>query len=139
MSGPLLDRIDLQVLVRPVPLGLLRDDAPSETSAQMRARVVAARERQARRLAPFGIRCNAEMSSTVMRRTCRLDSTAEDKLFDLVYRDGTYTARSVDRLIKCARTVADLDASTPITADHLSEAASFRHVDPTADLVSAVA
>ena len=139
LSGPLLDRIDLQVLVLPVPLAKLRDDAPSETSDQMRARVVLARERQQRRLGPFGLRCNAEMSSTVMRRTCRLDDAAEDKLFELVHRDGTYTARSVDRLIKCARTIADLDGSTPILADHLTEAASFRNVDPTADLVSAVA
>ncbi len=138
MSGPLLDRIDLQVHVLPVPLATLREEAPGESSEQMRARVIAARERQQARLAAFGLRCNAEMNGAVLRATCRLSASAEDELFALVRR-GTYTARSIDRLIKCARTIADLDGSDAISVDGLAEAASFRNIDPTADLLSAAA
>ncbi len=130
MSGPLLDRIDLQVHVLPVPLATLRTYEPGESSAAIRARVVAARERQQARLAPFGATCNAEMTSRVMRATCRLDEVAERHLARIVERDGRYTARSIDRLIKCARTVADLEGDGEITADHLELVAGFRSANP---------
>jgi len=126
MSGPLLDRIDLQVHVDPVPLATLRDTEPGESSAAIRERVLVARERQQVRLAPFGIGCNAEMSSRVMRATCRLDDETENHLASIVRKDGKYTARSIDRLIKCARTVADLDGSDEVLPRHLDDVADLR-------------
>jgi magnesium chelatase family protein len=128
MSGPLLDRIDLQVHVNPVTLETLRDSAPGERSAAIRGRVVAARERQQHRLARFRIGCNAEMTSRIMRLTCKLDDRTERHLATIVRVDGKYTARSIDRLIKCARTVADLDGSDRIQPNHLDHVASFRDV-----------
>ena len=139
LSGPLLDRIDLQVYVRPVPLAELRAATPGESSAQIRARVAAARDRQLARLRPWSLRCNAEMPSAVLRATCRLDGLGERTLADLVERRKSFTARSIDRLIKVARTVADLIGQDDIDAGCLLEAAAFRDVDPTADLVSQVA
>ena len=139
LSGPLLDRIDLQVYVRPVPLRELRATEPGETSAAIRERVVAARDRQLARLRPWDLRCNAEMPSSVLRATCRLDGLGERTLADLVERRRSFTARSIDRLIKVARTVADLTGQDAIDAGCLLEAAAFRDVDPTADLVAEVA
>ena len=134
MSGPLLDRIDLQVHVQPVPLATLRTPPEGQTSAEIRERVTVARERQQARLTPFGITCNAEMTSRVMRATCRLNDTAELRLAELVARDNTYTARSIDRLIKCARTLADLEGHESILADHLEEIAGFRSAYPALEL-----
>ncbi|MBA2541896.1 MAG: YifB family Mg chelatase-like AAA ATPase [Deltaproteobacteria bacterium] len=139
MSGPLLDRIDLQVFVRPVPLAHLRDDQPAESSAAIRERVAAARRRQVARLAPWGLRCNAEMSSTVMRATCPLDQACEDTLEALVEERRSFTARSVDRLIKVSRTVADLAGKEHIDPACLSEAASFRDPDPQTDMLAGLA
>jgi magnesium chelatase family protein len=134
LSGPLLDRIDLQVYVRPVPLRELRSTEPGESSARIRERVAAARDRQLARLRPWNLRCNAEMTSAVLRATCRLDGLGERTLVDLVERRRTFTARSIDRLIKVARTVADLIGQDDIDAGCLLEAAAFRDVDPTADI-----
>jgi magnesium chelatase family protein len=134
LSGPLLDRIDLQVYVRPVPLRELRSTDPGESSARIRDRVAAARDRQLARLRPWDLRCNAEMTSAVLRATCRLDGLGERTLVDLVERRRSFTARSIDRLIKVARTVADLLGQDDIDAGCLLEAAAFRDVDPTADI-----
>lgn len=140
LSGPLLDRIDLQVQVQPITLGELRSIDPGEPSARMRDRVVAARERQRVRLAPFGINCNAEMSTSVMRATCELDGHTEAVLAEIVERRKTLTARSIDRLIKVSRTLADLDGSDEICASHLVDAAKFRTSDPLSDpILDAVA
>ena len=138
MSGPLLDRIDLQVYVQPVPLRELRRAEPGESSAAIRGRVAAARDRQLARLAPWNLRCNAEMSSSVMRATCRLDSVAERTLAQLVERRRSFTGRSVDRLIKVARTIADLLGQDELDAGCLLEAAAYRDVDPAADLAAQV-
>ena len=135
LSSPLLDRIDLQVYVQPVPLHELRSTTTGECSAAIRERVIAARQRQHARLAPWGLRCNAEMTNAVLRATCRLDASAETELVDLVEKRRTYTARSVDRLIKVARTIADLCGQDEIDAGALREAASYRDVDPTADFL----
>jgi magnesium chelatase family protein len=134
LSGPLLDRIDLQVYVQPVPLHELRAIEPGEPSAAIRARVVAARDRQLARLRPWNLRCNAEMSSAVQRATCKLDSLGERTLADLVERRKSFTARGIDRLIRVARTIADLIDQDDIDAGCLLEAAAYRDVDPTADL-----
>jgi magnesium chelatase family protein len=135
LSGPLLDRIDLQVYVQPVPLHELRRIEPGEPSAAIRDRVAAARDRQLARLRTWNLRCNAEMPSAVMRATCKLDSLGERTLARLVEQRRSFTARSVDRLIKVARTIADLMGQDDIDAGCLEEAASFRDVDPTAHLV----
>ena len=139
MSGPLLDRIDLHVFVQPLKLAELRQSEPSESSAAIRARVVAARERQLERLQPWGIHCNAEMSSAVMRATCRLDAAGESALQKLVEEKRSFTARSIDRLIKVARTVADLNGKADIDVTCLDEAANFRDVDPSIAIAQALA
>jgi magnesium chelatase family protein len=138
LSGPLLDRIDLQVHVQPVPLHELRRAEPGEPSAAIRERVVAARDRQLARLRPWRLRCNAEMPSAVLRATCKLDALGERTLADLVEQRCTLTARSIDRLIKVARTIADLLGQDDIDAGCLLEAASYRDTDPAADLVPQV-
>jgi magnesium chelatase family protein len=139
LSGPLLDRIDLHVYVQPVALRELRRAEPGESSAPIRERVVAARDRQLARLRPWSLRCNAEMPSAVLRATCKLDSLGERTLAQLVEQRRTFTARSVDRLIKVARTIADLMGQDDIDAGCLLEAAAFRDTDPSTDLVSQVA
>jgi magnesium chelatase family protein len=139
LSGPLLDRIDLQIFVRPVALADLRAAQPAEPSAAIRARVVAARDRQRARLRPWGLHSNAEMTSAVMRATCRLDAAGERALAEIVAARRSFTARSVDRLLRVARTIADLLGEDDIDADSLREAASYRDVDPVADLMPQVA
>jgi magnesium chelatase family protein len=136
LSGPILDRIDLQVHVPNVTLDEMRSAEPGESSAQVRERVVAARARQARRLADYGLRCNAEMSSQALRETCPLTADAERALARLHARRGAMTGRAIDRLIKVARTIADLAAATAIDAGCIQEAASYRALDcePTTDL-----
>jgi magnesium chelatase family protein len=134
MSGPLLDRIDLQVYVLPVPIEQLRTEAPGESSSDIRARVAAARDRQRTRLRRWNLRCNAEMSTSVMRATCKLDALGEATLADLVRRGSTFTARSIDRLIKVARTIADLTDQDAIDAGCLREAAAYRDRNPAVDL-----
>ncbi len=136
LSGPLLDRIDLQVHVTAVPLDELRSTTPSEASAVMRERVIEARARQQARLAPYGLRCNAEMSSRVLRATCRLDDACEERLEFHVHRRRSFTGRSVDRFLKVARTIADLEAKPHIDADCIEQAARFRDVDPAAELIA---
>jgi magnesium chelatase family protein len=126
LSGPLLDRIDLHVFVRPVPLRELRRIDPGEPSLAMRERVVAARDRQRARLAAWGLRCNAEMTSAVMRATCPLDAACERTLAELVERRRAVSARSIDRLLKVARTIADLTERDAIEPGALLEAAAFR-------------
>ena len=135
LSGPLLDRIDLQVFVKPLTVDELRTEAPGESSSSIRERVVAARERQQHRLAPFGLRCNAEMTGAVLRATCRLDDAAEAELAHTVATRGTFTGRSIDRLLKVARTCADLTGLDDVDAGCIREAASYRDTDPTIDLI----
>jgi len=135
LSGPLLDRIDLQVYVQPVPLAVLRDPRPAESSSAIRERVVAARDRQRARLARFGLRCNAEMSAAVLREVCVLDDKCEAYLEHLVEGRRSLSARSIDRLIKVSRTIADLLGQDAIDVKILQEATDYRAVDPTADVI----
>ncbi|MFT3694772.1 MAG: YifB family Mg chelatase-like AAA ATPase [Kofleriaceae bacterium] len=133
LSGPLLDRIDLQVHVEPVELKKLRSPIAGESSSDIRERVVEARQRQRARLKKYRLHCNAEMNSRVLRLTCPLDSAGEAKLAQIVAEKQTLTARSIDRMIKVARTLADLDGDESIHPRHLDEAAKYRTSDPFVD------
>lgn len=129
LSGPLLDRIDLQVFVRNVALADLRRAEPGESSAAVRARVEGARELQRERLRPFGCSTNAEMSVRATRATCGLTPGAELTLAKLHRVRRGMTARTVDRLIKVARTIADLTGIDTIDSDCIREAAGYRALD----------
>ncbi len=129
VSGPILDRIDIQVRVGKVSLGEMRTDEPAECSAAIYARVEAARERQSQRFAGLGIHLNAEMPPKVTRRACRLTPDAERVLQRLFARRAGFTARTVDRVLRTARTIADLDGETDVGADAIHEASMYRALD----------
>jgi len=129
ISGPLLDRIDLHVEVPPVKFTEMRDGRPGESSAVVRERVEAAREVQRRRFAHKPrITCNARMGSNEMKQFCALDaSTAE--LLKHAMTDLNLSARAYDRVLRVARTIADLSGSEQILADHMGEAIQYRSLD----------
>jgi magnesium chelatase family protein len=129
LSGPLLDRMDLQILVPNVQLHDLRRDRPGESSAVIRSRVLAARARQAKRLAEYGCRTNAEMGPRATRETCQLTGQAEAALSRLHEIRRGMSARAVDRIIKVARTIADLDGGDDIDEGCILEAAGYRSLD----------
>lgn len=129
ISGPLLDRIDLQVEILPVGFDEIASAPPGESSAAIRARVVAARERQARRFAAEpGVYCNAQMTSRMLRTHCALDAECLAILRDAMTRLDM-SARAYDRILKVARTVADLDGAAEIGPAHIREAISYRTLD----------
>lgn len=130
LSGPLLDRIDLQVAVQPVTYEALasRGQQAEESSAAIRARVLAARDRQNARFAGSGVRCNADIPAARMADFCPLSDPARTML-EAAFRRLGLTARAHDRLLRVARTVADLQGADIIEAGHLAEALSYRAVD----------
>ena len=129
LSGPLMDRMDLQIFVQTVELVDLRSHQAAESSTHIRERVMRARALQHSRLARFGCRTNAEMSPAAMRATCRLTDTAESTLARLNEVRGGMTARSIDRLIRVGRTIADLLGRERIDEDCILEAAAYRALD----------
>ncbi len=129
LSGPLLDRMDLQIFVPNVQLQDLRSDAPGECSAAIRERVLQARERQTARLASYGCRTNAEMGPQATRETCVLQADAERALERLYEVRRGMSARAVDRIIKVSRTIADLTGQESIDAGCILEAAGYRSLD----------
>lgn len=129
VSGPLMDRIDLHVEVVPVSHEELACNKPVEKSAEIRKRVVKARERQKERfLNHFNIFCNAQMSSRMVRQHCVIDEAGQQLLKNAMDRLGL-SARAYDRILKVARTIADLDGCQHIGIEHLSEAINFRSLD----------
>jgi magnesium chelatase family protein len=129
ISGPLLDRIDMHVEVPAVPFREIAGDRTGETSDQIRQRVVAARRRQQQRFAGKPrITCNARMGSREIKTYCAL---APDiiELLRVAMTEMKLSARAYDRILKVARTIADLADSERITADHISEAVQFRSLD----------
>lgn len=129
ISGPLLDRIDLHVEVTPVPLSSLQRTHRVETSAEVRARVVAARALQSARFAETpNLFCNAHMRTADLHRHCGLD-TASTHLLNTAMKRLQLSARAYDRILKVSRTIADLDAASQIRAEHLAEAIQYRSLD----------
>ena len=128
LSGPLLDRIDIVVEVPAVHFEDLRARTEAEPSAEVKKRVDAAREVQHRRFGNRGQMCNARMGPEEMRRFCRLDDTSTE-LMKQAFEAMGLTARSYDRILKVARTVADLEGSEEIQAQHIAEAIQYRAVN----------
>lgn len=129
ISGPLLDRIDLHVEVPQVKFREISGDRTGETSAQIRARVVAARRAQQQRFAHKPkITCNARMATKEIKEFCALDETTK-QLLQNAMAEYNLSARAYDRILKVARTIADLAASAQVTGDHVSEAIQLRSLD----------
>lgn len=128
ISGPLLDRIDIIVEVPAVAFDDLRKREETEPSAKIKERVDAARKRQHARFGESSGMCNAHMGPNELRWHCRLDEEATE-LLRQAFEVFDLTARSYDRILKVARTIADLDGSDAITADHVAEAIQYRTVN----------
>lgn len=129
ISGPLLDRIDLHIEVVPVSYDELSAQSAGEGSAPIRDRVIKARLIQTKRFANMkGIYCNAHIHSKMLREICRIDNAGETLLKNAMQRLGL-SARAYDRILKVARTIADLDAVENIEASHLAEAIQYRSLD----------
>lgn len=125
ISGPLLDRIDLHVgVTRPRYTELVSTDK-EESSAVIRSRVMEARERQSERLRAYGIATNSQMGHRHLRATCHLTREA-DRLLESVFSRLHLSARAYDKLIKVARTIADLEKLDTIGEEHIAEAVSYR-------------
>jgi magnesium chelatase family protein len=129
ISGPLLDRIDLHVEVPQVKFREITSERNGETSAEIRARVVAARQRQQERFrAKSKITCNARMGTRELKQYCALDETTLEML-KFAMSNLNLSARAYDRVLKVARTIADLAGSERITSDHVGEAVQLRSLD----------
>ncbi|MCI9512510.1 MAG: YifB family Mg chelatase-like AAA ATPase [Oscillibacter sp.] len=128
ISGPLLDRIDLHVTVPSVEYEAMRRRETPEPSAAVKARADAARALQSRRFAGTDVTCNAQMPPAMVGSFCRLDAAGERILKAAFERMGL-TARSHDRILRVARTIADLEGETDIGAAHLAEAVQYRNTD----------
>jgi magnesium chelatase family protein len=128
ISGPLLDRIDIQLDVPEVKFGDIVSRALAESSAAIRARVVRARERQAARFSGRPVFANAQMGPKEVKEFCRLPAEAERLLEAAVTKLG-FSARAYDRVLKVARTIADLAGRDAIETPHVSEAVQYRMMD----------
>jgi magnesium chelatase family protein len=128
LSGPLRDRIDLIVDVPAVSVGAIVDGVAGESSASVRERVIAARRAQHARYGEIGAKTNASLRGSRVAKFCRTDSKGRHLLRRAVDQLGL-SARGYDRVLKVARTVADLAGDEGITSDHVAEALQFRVVD----------
>jgi len=128
ISGPLLDRIDLQVEVPALATGEISTFTPGESSVSIRARVEAARQIQHQRFARSSMQSNAEMTSRAMRRHCELDAPSRHILDQALTHLGL-SVRAHDRVLKVARTIADLAGSERIQSSHIAEAVNYRALD----------
>lgn len=128
ISGPLLDRIDMHVEVLPIQFEEMRSTKTNESSADMHARVVKARAIQTKRFELQTFRVNALMDSPTTRKVCQLDLASEQRL-KMAMQALSLSARAYDRILKVARTIADLAESEAIEMNHLTEAIAYRSLD----------
>ncbi|MCQ2346798.1 MAG: YifB family Mg chelatase-like AAA ATPase [Paludibacteraceae bacterium] len=137
ISGPLLDRIDIQCEIQAVPYSKLKELDAGESSAAIRERVIRARKIQEERFSSYNgqnapstnaVHCNAQMTPKMVRQYCQIDAEG-DKLLSFAMEKMGLSARAYDRILKVARTIADLDNSENILAQHLMEAISYRQLD----------
>ncbi len=128
VSGPLLDRIDLHIEVPPVDFDSLASTQKAESSAAIKARVEAARAIQAARFQGTGIACNAQIPANRLHDVCTTEPAA-DALLKTAFEKFGLSARAYDRILKVARTIADLDGSETIAAKHAAEAVRYRTLD----------
>jgi len=131
ISGPLLDRIDIHLEVPAVPYREMASNEPGETSHAIRARVEGAREIQRQRFgSKHKVRCNARMSARLIKTHCSLDDDGE-ALLQMAMTQLNFSARAYDRILKVARTIADLAGEQQIRGEHVSEAIQYRTLDRT--------
>jgi magnesium chelatase family protein len=129
ISGPLLDRIDLHVEVPAVKFREISSEKTGETSAEIRTRVICARQRQQKRfVGKKSITCNARMGTRELKSFCELD-VATKELLQFAMTDLNLSARAYDRILKVARTIADLAGAEKIASEHISEAIQYRSLD----------
>lgn len=128
VSGPLLDRIDIHVEVAPVDYSDLSSKEVSETSEQIRKRVVSARNLQLNRYEQINIKCNAKLPSNMVQTYCVMSESA-DKILKSAFNKLGLSARTYDKILKVARTIADLDQKEVIDSKHIAEALQFRNLD----------
>ena len=128
ISGPLLDRIDIHIDMPAVKYRELRDDAGGETSEELRARVMRARQCQLQRFQGEKIYCNAQMSPRQLRKYCNISADCE-RLLESAMMRLDLSARAHDRILKVSRTIADLDGAESIQSAHISEAIQYRSLD----------
>ena len=129
ISGPLLDRIDLHVEVTPVAFSELNNKEVGESSTEIRERVITARKIQEKRFdEKKGVHCNAQISSKTLKEICEIDQDGRDLLKKAMDKLGL-SARAYDRILKVARTIADLESSENILPNHLAEAIQYRSLD----------
>jgi magnesium chelatase family protein len=128
ISGPLMDRIDIQVDVPAVPYKDMAGGRSAESSETIRYRVIAARNTQLRRFFDEHVYCNAQMGPRLIRKYCVLNSECEQIMENAVTKLG-FSARGYDRILKVARTVADLEGAEDLEPKHLSEAVQYRTLD----------
>ena len=128
MSGPLLDRIDIQIEVDAVPVKEINQSRPAESSTQVAERVRRAREIQQARYRLDGIHCNAQLDARLSRRYCALTPEATQVLHMAVDRMGM-SMRAYGRVLKVARTIADLAGEEHIATPHVAEAIQYRELD----------
>ena len=128
LSGPIMDRMDLQVWVHPLNISSLKSTAPRESSAQIARRVLLGRRMQTRRFEGTGISSNAEMSVKQIGRFCPLEPDCEKLLSDLM-ETMQFSMRAYYRIIKVARSIADLEGSENIRKEHIMEASGYRFLD----------
>ena len=128
VSGPMLDRLDLHIEVPPVDYASLKSNAKEETSEQIRKRVNRAREIQNKRYEGTGITCNARLLPGMLNQYCKLTDDAEALLKASFDRLGL-SARAYDRILKVARTIADLEEKENVEVSHIAQAIQFRSLD----------
>ena len=128
ISGPLLDRNDLKINVERVKFMELSDKALEESSEDIKIRVDRARKIQQKRFAGTSVRMNSKMNSKMINEYCKLDEESES-LMRMAFEKYHISARGYTRILKVARTIADLDESENIKINHLTEALAYRNID----------